>query len=404
MIHNPTDLVDVKRADVYKNGRLAAVLERHVDSIEFRYHEEYLDDPAEAVATTLPVTAESTMSAPGAVPAFFAGLLPEGRRLSAVRRAVKTSADDEFTLVLAVGTDTIGDVQVVPAGEGPPSLNLETADPVAAWDELDFGELFERSIGSDPEFVGIPGVQEKISGQMIAFPMAEGRSILKLNPPEFPHIVENEAFFLTAAREANIRSVEYQIVYDRAGNAGLLIKRFDRLSTEHQPKLLAQEDGCQVMNRYPADKYQLATAEVINGLATVTGAPKVAAYELLRILTFSYLSGNGDLHAKNLSVYRPDDEWRVAPAYDLPSTYFYGDFTLALAIAEDGRNKDISRRVMIELAKSVGVPQRAAERLVNEQLEASESWLARVDDLPFDERSKHKYVKFVQHRRRLLTS
>ena len=43
-------------------------------------------------------------------------LLPEGRRLGALRRAVKTSADDELSLLLAVGADAIGDVQVVPSG------------------------------------------------------------------------------------------------------------------------------------------------------------------------------------------------------------------------------------------------------------------------------------------------
>ncbi|HHU66493.1 MAG TPA: hypothetical protein GXZ33_01375 [Corynebacterium sp.] len=30
-------------------------------------------------------------------------MLPEGRRLTALRTAVKTSADDEFSLLLAVG-------------------------------------------------------------------------------------------------------------------------------------------------------------------------------------------------------------------------------------------------------------------------------------------------------------
>jgi len=36
----------------------------------------------------------------GALPSYFSGLLPEGRRLGALRRAVKTSADDELSLLL----------------------------------------------------------------------------------------------------------------------------------------------------------------------------------------------------------------------------------------------------------------------------------------------------------------
>ncbi len=55
--------------------------------------------------------------AAGALPPFFSGLLPAGRRLTALRSAVKTSADDELTLLLAVGADTIGDVQILPHGD-----------------------------------------------------------------------------------------------------------------------------------------------------------------------------------------------------------------------------------------------------------------------------------------------
>lgn len=52
----------------------------------------------------------------GAVPAFFAGLLPEGVRLGVVISSTKTSADDHLTLLLAIGADTVGNVGVVPSG------------------------------------------------------------------------------------------------------------------------------------------------------------------------------------------------------------------------------------------------------------------------------------------------
>jgi hypothetical protein len=52
----------------------------------------------------------------GAVPPFFAGLLPEGVRLGVVTSSTKTSADDHFTWLLANGAGTFGNVRVVPAG------------------------------------------------------------------------------------------------------------------------------------------------------------------------------------------------------------------------------------------------------------------------------------------------
>jgi serine/threonine-protein kinase HipA len=53
------------------------------------------------------------------VPPFFAGLLPEGARLVALITRLKTSAADEFSLLVAVGGDTIGDVRVLPEGAAP---------------------------------------------------------------------------------------------------------------------------------------------------------------------------------------------------------------------------------------------------------------------------------------------
>src|SRR5262249_24737099 len=106
----------VERADVYKRGELAATLTRTREGVVFAYRPEWLDERRPAVALSLPLTAAPVTRAGGAVPAFFAGLLPEGRRLGALRRDVKTSLDDELSLVLAVGSDAVGDVQVVPDG------------------------------------------------------------------------------------------------------------------------------------------------------------------------------------------------------------------------------------------------------------------------------------------------
>ena len=95
----------VRRAVVRKGERPAATLTREPAGVTFAYLPDYDGPP---VARTLPLDAPPVVSPSGAVPAFFAGLLPEGRRLSAVQRAAKTSADDDLTLVLMVGSDTVG--------------------------------------------------------------------------------------------------------------------------------------------------------------------------------------------------------------------------------------------------------------------------------------------------------
>jgi serine/threonine-protein kinase HipA len=391
---------------VYKAGRRAAQLIRERAGVRFEYFDDYLDEPAaRPVATTLPLGDQPVRTgAPGAVPPFFAGLLPEGRRLAALRRSVKTSADDDLTLLLAVGSDTIGDVQIVEPGE-PPSAS-PSATTTADWSTVRFADIYAEVTGEllAPARAAIPGVQVKVSEQAISLPIAWAceRYLLKLDPPEYPHLAANEAFFLAAARDAGLSAASGEIVTDADGRVGLLERRFDRVADAEGiagSGMLAREDACQVLGRYPADKYSLASEVVVAGLAGVTATPVVAAREFVRQLVFAYLTGNGDAHAKNLSVLQqPDGEWRASPAYDVPSSAPYGDHTMALPI--DGTIDDrIGLADFVALGEAAGVRARATERVVAELAERTEIWLPKLGELPFDDRTVHKLRRTIRYRR-----
>jgi serine/threonine-protein kinase HipA len=389
----------VETADVYKAGVLAGVMRRWPDRTEFSYRPEYLDSDGPPVAWSLPATAQPYAAPAAAVPAFFAGLLPEGRRLTALRRAVGTSADDEFSMLLAVGGDTIGNAQVIPAGDAP----ADTAPvPVDDFSDAVFADLFARAIGQQPDRTALPGVQDKISGQMLNMPV-RGQThayILKLNPPEFPNLVENENFFFHAARHTRLRLAEVELVHDRLGVTGLLVHRFDRIHLGDHLRSLAVEDACQVLGRWPGDKYVISTEDAITGLARRCRAPGVAALELYRILVFAYLSGNGDLHAKNLAILEDQQgEWRVTPAYDLPSSAVYGDRTMALPIG--GRiRQQLSWALLRNLAQAVGIPSRLAADIIREQVTAAATWSEELDQLPFDATRTRNLRRLIRARMR----
>lgn len=389
------ELRQVAAADVYKAGRLAAQLRRAERGVEFSYVADYLSEPGLPVATTLPVGPNVVHTPAGALPPYFSGLLPEGRRLSALRRAVKTSADDELTMLLAVGGDLVGDVQVVPAGE--PLAEVHARVAVGAFEDVVFSELFARDTEGAIDRHGIAGVQDKVSARMISLPVARQgeKFILKLDPPEFPHLVENEAAMLAAARLSKLPAVSADIVTDSEGHKGLLVKRFDRVDGQR----LAVEDGCQVMGRYPADKYNVTTERVCGALAAVCDAPVVAARELLRWVAFAYLTCNGDLHAKNLAVYQPvPGEWRVSPLYDLPSSYPYGDHTLALPInAKDREN--IALDDFVALGARLGLRERAVVRATSELCDCVDGWLPLLRELPMDPYLRRKWERAVEYRR-----
>ena len=415
-------------ADIYKRGVLAARLERHDGGTKFSYLPPYLQSGRPAVASSLPLSPEPVLSGAGAAPPYFTGLLPEGRRLNALRRSIKTSADDDLSLLIAAGGNPVGDVQIV--GHGEPLDPEEHAVEVDPRRPVDFDELLGDSGLIDP--VALAGVQDKLSAGMISMPVASAgrRFILKLNAPEFPHVVENEFIMFRYAAKLRIPLSRVQLMRDVAGRPGLLVERFDRVplgsggtNDDDAVQRLAVEDGAQVLKLYPADKYNVGFGTVCHALAEYCAAPLPALRNLAIQAAFALLSGNGDLHAKNVSiVQQPHGEWSIAPVYDIPSTVVYGDKTLALTLG--GKRSGISRKHFLAWATGLGLPERTAAQAVDLALKAAGPLLADLEAgtafastaavsagslstgdggaSPFPDMVTRAWVKELKHRRRLL--
>ncbi|MCO4252750.1 type II toxin-antitoxin system HipA family toxin [Pseudarthrobacter raffinosi] len=407
-------------ADIYKAGVLAARLERHDGGTRFSYLPAYLASGGPAVASSLPLTAEPVLSSAGAAPPYFTGLLPEGRRLNALRRSLKTSADDDLSLLIAAGGNSVGDVQIV--GHGEPLDLDEHAVQLDPKLPVDFDHLLGDPDLIDP--VALAGVQDKLSAGMISLPVASAgkRFILKLNAPEFPHVVENELVMFRYAAKLRIPLSRVQLIRDIAGRPGLLVERFDRVPIPgggpDDVRRLAVEDGAQVLKLYPADKYNVPYGQVCHALADYCSAPLPALRNLAVQGAFAWLSGNGDLHAKNVSmVQQPHGEWTIAPVYDIPSTVVYGDKTLALTL--NGKRSGISRRHFLGWAKDLGLSDRTAAQVMELALKVSGPLIADLeagtafaglggpeknDDggSPFPGMVTRAWVKELKHRRRLL--
>lgn len=379
-------------ADVYKAGRLAGRLERTRDAgTAFAYEQAYLAAGHPPVAVTLPLTGDPVTVPSGGVPPFFAGLLPEGHRLTVLREAVKTSLDDELSLLLAVGADAPGDVQVVPAGQSPvePEPLADSARP----QELDFTVLAEAV-----DLHALPGVQDKASAAMLTAPLATrgARLILKLDPPRHPHLVENEALHLTAAKGLRIPVAQGTVVVDRHGRPGLLVERFDRVRDGEDWVRLPVEDAAQIMGLSPAAKYNVESEDAVSALAAACKAPVVAARNLYLQFVFAWLTGNGDLHAKNVSVLGGRrGGFVVAPVYDVPCTLLYDDDSLALPV--DGKTRNLRSRHWAAFAQAVGLPERAA--LAANALALRAASAVDLKALPFAGSPLNRTERELRHRR-----
>lgn len=407
-IPEASDLREVVEADVYLGDDRVAYLARQAgDQISFDY---VADRPAvggalrnKSVSWSLLRSGDyPVVTSGGAVPAFFAGLLPEGVRLGVVTASTKTSADDHLTLLLAIGADTIGNVRVFPVGVGP-------LQPAAMFDperDTDFQLVFEKltgSVSADP--VGLAGVQPKVSAGMLTAPTQtrSGPAILKLNPVEYPLLVENEHFFMTMAAACGLRTAATSLLHDADGRSALLVTRFDRAGATR----IAQEDACQVAGIYPASKYRITTEAAITGLAEACargGGSKVAATaELLKTVAFSWLIGNGDLHGKNLSIYDLDGVWQPTPAYDLLCTQPYAGWRDPMALNLFGRANRLSRADFVDAGERLGIRARATTRMIDELVDAARDWPDKCVQIGFDDRQTALLADMLRTRLSSLT-
>jgi serine/threonine-protein kinase HipA len=122
-------------------------------------------------------------------------------------------------------------------------------------------------------------------------------------------------------------------------------------------------------------------------------------------LAFAYITANGDAHAKNFSVLQGfGGEWRISPVYDTPSSSFYGDTTMAMAIG--GRSGgDFGAADFVKLGAGLGVTERAVHRHLTDIAERADLWLGDLDALPFDRGKLAKLRRVVDDRRlRILRS
>jgi serine/threonine-protein kinase HipA len=157
--------------------------------------------------------------------------------------------------------------------------------------------------------VALTGVQKKID-------LSPGRFRFILKPPagDFAALAENEALTLNLARSFGIPVVPHGLVLLASGELAYITRRIDRTA---DGKKIPMEDLCQLSGRSAEDKYEGSLEQAGEIVARYSTNP---LYDLLRFFElncFAFMTGNNDMHLKNISMIMDKGQVRLAPAYDL---------------------------------------------------------------------------------------
>ncbi len=375
---------------VWLHGERVAGIDRHRGRPRLVYTSEALGRYAlgtPLLSLSLPV--DSRRYTQGIVRPFIDGLLPEGESRRSIARDVGVRPDDAYGLIREIGRDCAGAVVIQPYNDPPPPQATTVTAEALGPEKV---EALVRNLRSAPLGAGgrvrvsLAGVQEKLlltrmPDGMWGRPVdgTPSTHILKPEIAAYPQTVENEAFCMRIAKNLGLDVAGVETA-EIAGRKLIVVERYDRtVSADGAVERIHQEDFCQATGTPPETKYEEdggPSLQRIAGILQSVAAPD-SLERLLRAVTLNLLVGNGDAHAKNLSLlHHASGALTLTPLYDLICTLHYGDTRLAMYVDNIQRMDRVTGERIANEAVRWGMSSRRAVAAIDDLLEEAPRALA----------------------------
>lgn len=190
-----------------------------------------------------------------------------------------------------------------------------------------------------------------------------GGYICKPQTSLYEQMPEVEDLTMHLAEVARIDVVPHTLMRMADNTLCYLTRRIDRTPAGEK---IAMEDMCQLTERLTEHKYKSSYERIGKAVLRYSTLPKMDVTNFFELVLFSWLTGNNDMHLKNISLYEAADGIRLTPAYDLLNSVIINpkdDEELALTL--NGRKKRLRKDDFIKPAISLGIERVVVERLIN---------------------------------------
>ena len=231
----------------------------------------------------------------------------------------------------------------------------------------------------------VPGVQKKLSLHLsqedsprlplVKYPTGY---ILKPQTDEYASLPEMEYLIMQMAQVCGIKTVPFALLrLPSQDNAyAYITKRIDRTNG----KMLAMEDFCQLDGRLTEDKYRGSYERCGKIISEHSESKGLDNTELFIRIVFSFAVGNSDMHLKNFSLIETaegSNKYVLSAAYDMLSTNVVIPADKEqLALTINGKKQNIHRKDFIIFAKTIGIANKAAEKLIEKVVKLKDKYIA----------------------------
>lgn len=262
--------------------------------------------------------------------------------------------------------------------------------------ELNENHIIDENIS---EGKTVPGVQKKFSyvfnrvSKRKTIRFLNNKYIIKTESEKLKDLVLFEWVGMKLAVICGIETVECGIIHENHHNY-FITKRIDRLNGRKIP----MEDFCQLSNVQTEYKYngsyEMCYKNVIQKYSDFKTLDKIKFY---RLIFFSYIIGNTDMHLKNFSLYEIDGKYQLTPAYDLlPVVLVFPQEEMALTM--HGKNQKLTKNDFYAFGEYLGISKELITKIQHDVIDKKEKMFEFINQSPLNQEEKLSFINLIKKR------
>ena len=252
--------------------------------------------------------------------------------------------------------------------------------------------------------MSIQGVQPKLSAVLNTkegkFEIVDtgGKYILKPQQQLYPEMPENEDLTMKLAKKIGLVVPLHGLVWSKDGTLTYFIKRFDRKGRNEKVPI---EDFAQLAGLSRDTKYNYSLEKVVKIIDDYCTFPAIEKLTLFKLVIFSYLVGNEDMHVKNLSIITENNKVTLSPCYDLVNStieYIKQDEEIALPLM--GKKKHLTRNNLVDYfgVERCKLTPKSIDNVMETILSAVDKWKELIEISFLSKEMKDKYHALLETR------
>jgi serine/threonine-protein kinase HipA len=187
-------------------------------------------------------------------------------------------------------------------------------------------------------------------------------------------------------------------VWSKDGTLTYFIKRFDRKGRNEKVPI---EDFAQLAGLSRDTKYNYSLEKVVKIIDDYCTFPAIEKLTLFKLVIFSYLVGNEDMHVKNLSIITENNKVTLSPCYDLVNStieYIKQDEEIALPLM--GKKKHLTRNNLVDYfgVERCKLTPKSIDNVMETILSAVDKWKELIEISFLSKEMKDKYHALLETR------